>query len=125
MGQFHFVPEEYLALIRAEVPDYDRVQDEVAAATEGVAARAVLELGVGTGETARRVLARHPGARLVGVDVVVPEDPADAVTPLDAGYDLPDTVPDQLRWLADAGFDARATWARRDVAVIRADYPVA
>jgi hypothetical protein len=34
-------------------------------------------------------------------------------------------VPDQLRWLADAGFDARATWARRDVAVIRADYPVA
>ena len=197
MGQFHFVPEEYLALIRAEVPDYDRVQDEVAAATEGVAARAVLELGVGTGETARRVLARHPGARLVGVDeseemlaaagaaladrdvdlrrgrfqdplppgpfdlvvsvfalhhldapgkadlfarlaavlvpgarfvfadVVVPEDPADAVTPLDAGYDLPDTVSDQLRWLADAGFDAGATWARRDVAVIRADYPVA
>jgi tRNA (cmo5U34)-methyltransferase len=197
VGQFHFVPEEYLALIRAEVPDYDRVQDEVAAATEDVAARAVLELGVGTGETARRVLARHPGARLVGVDeseemlsaagaaladrdvdlrrgrfqdllppgpfdlvvsvfaihhldapgkadlfarlaavlvpgarfvfadVVVPEDPADAVTPLDAGYDLPDTVPDQLRWLAEAGFDARATWARRDVAVIRADYPLA
>ena len=197
MGQFHFVPEEYLALIRAEVPDYDRVQDEVAAATGGVAARAVLELGVGTGETARRVLARHPGARLVGVDeseemlaaagaaladgdvdlrrgrfqdplppgpfdlvvsvfaihhldapgkadlfarlaavlvpgarfvfadVVVPEDSADAVTPLDAGYDLPDTVPDQLGWLADAGFDARATWARRDVAVIRADYPLA
>ena len=68
MGQFHFVPEEYLALIRAEVPDYDRVQDEVAAATEGVAARAVLELGVGTGETARRLLERYPDAELTGLD---------------------------------------------------------
>ena len=27
-----------------------------------------LELGVGTGETAKRVLAVHPGARLVGID---------------------------------------------------------
>jgi len=31
-------------------------------------ARRVLDLGVGTGETARRVLERHPGALLTGVD---------------------------------------------------------
>jgi tRNA (cmo5U34)-methyltransferase len=193
LGQFHFTPERYLELMHAEVPDYERIQDEVAAATEGVAARAVLELGVGTGETSRRVLDRHPGARLIGIDdseemlaaagaalcdrdvdlrasrlqeplppgpfdlavsafavhhldargkadlfarvaaalvpggrfvladVVVPADPADAVTPLDAGFDLPDSVPDQLQWLAEAGFDARATWTKRDVAVLVAD----
>jgi tRNA (cmo5U34)-methyltransferase len=68
LGQFHFTPERYLELMRAEVPDYERIQDEVAAATERVAARAVLELGVGTGETSRRVLDRHPGARLIGID---------------------------------------------------------
>lgn len=31
-------------------------------------ARAILELGTGTGETARRLLALHPRAELVGVD---------------------------------------------------------
>ena len=31
-------------------------------------ARDVLELGIGTGETALRVLARHPGARWTGID---------------------------------------------------------
>ena len=183
--------------MHAEVPDYERIQDEVAAATERVAARAVLELGVGTGETSRRVLDRHPGARLIGIDeseemlaaagaalrdrdvdlrtcrlqdplppgpfdlavsafavhhldargkadlfarvaaalapggrfvladVVVPADPADAVTPLEAGFDLPDSVPDQLEWLANAGFNARATWTKRDVAVLVADRPPA
>ena len=55
-------------MVRAEVPDYDRVQDEVARATEGVDARRVLELGTGTGVTSRRVLERHPHAQLTGVD---------------------------------------------------------
>ena len=36
-------------------------------------------------------------------DVVVPDDPADVVTPLDPGFDLPETVPDLLRWMNDAG----------------------
>jgi tRNA (cmo5U34)-methyltransferase len=193
VGQFHFTPERYLELMHAEVPDDERIQDELAAATGGVAAQAVLELGVGTGETARRVLDRHPGAGLVGIDeseemlaaaraalrgrdvdlrarrlqdplppgpfdlavsafavhhldaggkadlfarlaavlvpggrfvladVVVPADPADAVTPLDAGFDLPDTVPDQLRWLAEAGFQAEEIWSKRDMAVLVAD----
>jgi trans-aconitate methyltransferase len=68
VGQFHFRPERYLELMHPEVPDYERVQTEVAAAANGVTAEAILDLGVGTGETARRVLDRHRGARLVGID---------------------------------------------------------
>jgi tRNA (cmo5U34)-methyltransferase len=192
MGQFHWDPESYTAIVRAEVPDYDRVQDEVARATEGVTARRVLELGTGTGVTARRVLERHPQAQLTGVDssehmlavaglpgadlrlqdlrealpegpfdlvfsalavhhlqsaekadlfarvaavlapggrfvladVVVPEDPGDVVTPLDPGFDLPETVPDLLRWMTDAGLRARVSWQARDLAVLAADAAV-
>src|ERR1044072_6536853 len=68
MGQFHWDPDGYLEMVRAEVPDYDRLQDELARATEGVDARRVLELGTGSGVTARRVLARHPHAQLTRVD---------------------------------------------------------
>jgi tRNA (cmo5U34)-methyltransferase len=38
-------------------------------ATEGLRAERILELGTGTGETAHRVLKRHPGAHLTGIDV--------------------------------------------------------
>ena len=189
MAQFHWDPDAYLDLMRAEVPDYERLQDETAAAT-GEGARRVLELGTGTGETARRVLAQHPGATLLWIDassemleraraalpaervelrvarlgdplpdgpfdvvvaalavhhldgpgkadlfrrvaeklapggrvvvgdVVVPEDPADAVTPIDGVYDMPSTVADQLRWAAAAGLDAAVWWASRDLAVL-------
>jgi tRNA (cmo5U34)-methyltransferase len=182
-------PEGYPALVRREVPDYERLQDETAAAT-GSGARRVLELGTGTGETALRVLARHPRATLVGVDasdlmlegaraalpadrvdlrlgrledplphgpfevvvsalaihhldgpakadlfarvakrlapggrfvladVVVPEDPADVLTPLDEGFDLPSSVAEQFEWLAAAGLRARVAWAHRDLAVL-------
>jgi len=58
---------EYLAMMREAVPGYDRMEDETVAAT-GTGAKSVLELGIGTGETARRVLARHPEAKLIGVD---------------------------------------------------------
>jgi tRNA (cmo5U34)-methyltransferase len=68
MGQFHWDPESYLQLMRSEVPAYERLQDEVARASEAVPARSALELGTGTGITARRVLARHPGVRLTGID---------------------------------------------------------
>jgi tRNA (cmo5U34)-methyltransferase len=37
-------------------------------AATGVGAKSVLELGTGTGETARRVLDRHPDAQLIGID---------------------------------------------------------
>ena len=201
MGQFHWDPTTYRDLMRAEVPDYERLQDETARACAAAPTpvRTMLELGTGTGETARRVLAAHPEARLTGVDgsermlaaarvaldadentnrdavtltvgqledplpggpfdlvfsalavhhldgagkaalfqriadvlpgggrfvladVVVPDDPADAVTPIDGGYDMPSTVADQLEWLEAAGFDTQVAWARRDLAVLVAD----
>jgi SAM-dependent methyltransferase len=68
VAQFHFDPAHYLELMHDEVPRYVELQEETARATDGVTARTILELGVGTGETARRVLARHPGATLVGID---------------------------------------------------------
>jgi tRNA (cmo5U34)-methyltransferase len=189
MGQFHWDPDGYLQMVREEVPDYDRIQDELARATDGVDARRVLELGTGTGVTSRRVLERHPAAELTGIDsseqmlavadlpgadlrlqdlrdelpegpfdlvfsalaihhldgpgkadlfarvaaalapggrfvmadVIVPEDPGDVVTPLDAGFDLPDTVHDLLGWLGGAGLRARVSWQARDLAVLVAD----
>jgi tRNA (cmo5U34)-methyltransferase len=192
MGQFHWDPEGYLEMVRAEVPDYDRLQDELARATDGIDARRVLELGTGSGVTSRRVRERHPHAHLTGVDssehmlaaadlpgadlrlqdlgdplpegpfdlvfsalaihhldaaakadlfarvaavlapggrfvmadVVVPEDPADVVTPLDPGFDLPEAVPDLLRWMGDAGLRARVSWQARDLAVLVADAAV-
>jgi tRNA (cmo5U34)-methyltransferase len=169
MGQFHWDPDAYLEMVRAEVPDYDRIQDEAGARDEGVDARRCSSWdGVGRHLAARArtpsaraadrrrlseemlaaavcpaadlrlqdlrealpegpfdlvfsALAVHhldgpakadlfarvaavlaPGGRFVLADVVVPEDPADVVTPLDAGFDLPETVPDLLAWLGDA-----------------------
>jgi tRNA (cmo5U34)-methyltransferase len=66
--EFRFDPATYLEEIRADIPVFEELQEATARATEGTAAHAILELGVGTGETARRVLALHPGARLVGID---------------------------------------------------------
>jgi tRNA threonylcarbamoyl adenosine modification protein (Sua5/YciO/YrdC/YwlC family) len=65
--QFHFDPATYAEEIVAEIPAYDEFQEAVARATGSRASR-VLELGTGTGETARRLLSRHPNAFLVGVD---------------------------------------------------------
>ncbi len=194
MAQFHWDPDTYLELMREEVPGYDRLQEQATAAT-GSGATRVLELGIGTGETARRVLARHPSASLVGLDasremldqarrvlpddrvelrvarledplpdgpfdvgisalaihhldgrgkaqlferaagvlspggrlvvadVVVPEDPADVVTPIDNDYDTPSSIADQLDWLARAGLEPSLAWAHRDLAVIIATRP--
>ena len=66
--QFHFDPDTYLAMVRAEVPDYDQLQAVVADAAGEIDAAAILDLGTGTGETLRHVAQRHPDARLVGVD---------------------------------------------------------
>ena len=66
-GQYHFNPDTYAEMISADVPLYGRLQDELTVAS-GSGARRVLELGTGTGETARRLLSAHPGAFLVGVD---------------------------------------------------------
>mgnify|MGYP003403039386 CR=1 FL=1 len=61
-------PDAYLEEIRGEIPLYDELQEHAVEATRGLHVRDALELGVGTGETARRVLAVHPSARLVGID---------------------------------------------------------
>jgi tRNA (cmo5U34)-methyltransferase len=68
MADYRFVPEGYLESMLAEIPGYEELQEETARATEGLRAARILELGVGTGETSRRVLALHPGARLAGID---------------------------------------------------------
>jgi len=186
-------PDAYLDEIRAEIPNYEELQLRTVAATEGLRMRRALELGVGTGETARRLLAAHPEARLVGVDgseemlaaareslsaecvelrhgrledplpdgafdlvisvlavhhlwpqekaalfrrvaealeeegrfvladVVVPERPQDAEIPLEEGFDRPDSVADQLRWLADAGLRASVAWSAADLAILVAE----
>jgi tRNA (cmo5U34)-methyltransferase len=68
MSSFEWNPETYLAQMLAEIPGYDELQTAAAAATEGLEAQTVLELGTGTGETALRVLALHPNARWTGID---------------------------------------------------------
>jgi tRNA (cmo5U34)-methyltransferase len=75
--------------------------------------------GPGKADLFRRVAAvLEPGGRFVIGDVVVPDDPADAVTPLGEDYDFPSRADEQLAWLADAGFSASVVWRARDLAVI-------
>jgi tRNA (cmo5U34)-methyltransferase len=54
-------------MIRKEVPGFDRLQ---AAAVEAVPfpPELVLDLGIGTGETSRRLLEAYPKARITGLD---------------------------------------------------------
>lgn len=67
--------------------------------------------------------ALEPGGRLVLADVVVPSDPADALTSLTPGYDHPSPLADQLEWLAGAGFETRTVWTHADLAVLVARRP--
>lgn len=66
-AQFHWQPEGYLELIRSEVPRYDELQDAAVAAIP-FAPRRVLELGIGTGESAKRILEAYPEAQITGLD---------------------------------------------------------
>jgi tRNA (cmo5U34)-methyltransferase len=80
--------------------------------------------GVGKAALFRRVAGvLSQGGRFVLGDVVIPERPEDAVTPLTSGFDVPDRVDDQLRWLEEAGLRARLVWAERDLAVLAGDRP--
>jgi tRNA (cmo5U34)-methyltransferase len=67
-GQFHLDAETYLALVRAELPRYDELQEQLAETTADVAASSILDLGSGTGVTAAHVVRHHPDATLTGVD---------------------------------------------------------
>lgn len=59
--------DPYLAAIRAEIPDYDELQAAAIAAIP-TAPKRVLELGIGTGETSRRLLQAFPEALVTGLD---------------------------------------------------------
>jgi ubiquinone/menaquinone biosynthesis C-methylase UbiE len=67
-NQWHFEPDTYLAMVRSEIPDYDELQSMLADATTAVEASRILDLGSGTGVTARSVLDRHADAELIGID---------------------------------------------------------
>lgn len=68
MDEWEWDPDTYLAEMAAEIPGYEELQAAVAAATAGVQAERVLELGTGTGETALRVRAGQPAAQWIGID---------------------------------------------------------
>jgi tRNA (cmo5U34)-methyltransferase len=67
MGQFDWTPDEYLERIRSRVPRYDELQEQAVAAIPFPPER-VLELGMGTGETTRRLIEAHPDAWVIGLD---------------------------------------------------------
>jgi tRNA (cmo5U34)-methyltransferase len=186
-------PETYRTTIRKEIHDYDELQHQVVRATAELTPRSILELGVGAGETAQRVLRMHPGASLVGIDssaqmlgaasrtlpsdrvtllqqdlaaplpdrsfdlvisalaihhlqgegkatlfraiagalvpggrlvvgdVIIPEDPSDALIENEPGYDFPSTIEDHVVWIGTAGLSAEVVWSRQDLAVLRGE----
>lgn len=59
---------EFLAALREGIPHYDTLQDELVRATRGLEVHSILDLGAGTGETSRRLLATHPRAKVTAVD---------------------------------------------------------
>jgi len=67
MTRFDWTPAVYLERIRAMVPRYDELQEQAIAAIPFPPARA-LELGMGTGETTRRLIEAYPDAWVVGLD---------------------------------------------------------
>ena len=78
--------------------------------------------GPGKADLFRRVASVVvPGGRFVVGDVVVPEDPVDAVTPIDGEYDKPSSAAEQLCWLCEAGFRAHIAWVEADLAVLVGD----
>jgi tRNA (cmo5U34)-methyltransferase len=118
-----------LAVARAAVPAADlrvaRLQDPLPEGPFDLVVSALAVHHLDADEKAalfRRVAERlAPGGRFVLGDVVVPDDPADVVTPLDDGYDQPSRTDEQLQWLADARLTAGVRWMRRDLAVMVGD----
>src|SRR6201994_4572398 len=67
MSDFSWKPDGYLDLIKREVPRYEELQDEAIAAIPFAPER-VLELGMGTGETTRRLIEAYPDSWVSGLD---------------------------------------------------------
>lgn len=67
MNRFDWTPEVYLERIRSQIPRYDELQEQAVAAIPFAPER-VLELGMGTGETTRRLIEAFPDAWVIGLD---------------------------------------------------------
>ncbi len=67
MDRFDWTPDEYLQRIRARIPRYEELQEQAIAAIPFPPER-VLELGMGTGETTRRLIEAFPDAWVIGLD---------------------------------------------------------
>ena len=67
MDRFRWKPESYLEQVRADVPRYDELQEKAIAAIPFAPER-VLELGMGTGETTRRLIDAYPDSWVIGLD---------------------------------------------------------
>jgi trans-aconitate methyltransferase len=67
MSKFDWTPEVYLERIRSQIPRYDELQEQAIAAIPFPPER-VLELGMGTGETTRRLIEAYPDAWVIGLD---------------------------------------------------------
>jgi tRNA (cmo5U34)-methyltransferase len=67
MSDFSWKPDDYLDLIKREIPRYEELQDQAIAAIPFVPQR-VLELGMGTGETTRRLIEAYPDSWVIGLD---------------------------------------------------------
>jgi tRNA (cmo5U34)-methyltransferase len=67
MSRFDWTPDEYLQRIRSRIPRYDELQEETIRAVPFSPQR-VLELGMGTGETTRRLIEAYPDAWVIGLD---------------------------------------------------------
>jgi tRNA (cmo5U34)-methyltransferase len=61
------------------------------------------------------------GGRFVMADVVIPDNAADATTPLTDDYDKPDRARDLLAWLEAAQFRTECVWNAHDLAVFVSD----
>jgi tRNA threonylcarbamoyl adenosine modification protein (Sua5/YciO/YrdC/YwlC family) len=119
---------EMLAVARRELPPervelrVGRIEDELPEGPFDLVATALAVHHLDAAEKAqlfrriRELLA--PAGRFVLADVVVPEDPAEARTPLTPGLDRPSSVADQLAWMRDAGLEARVSWRHGDLAVL-------
>jgi tRNA (cmo5U34)-methyltransferase len=67
MSDFDWKPDNYLERVRAALPCYDELQEQAIAAVP-VSPERVLELGMGTGETTRRLIEAYPEAWVIGLD---------------------------------------------------------
>jgi tRNA (cmo5U34)-methyltransferase len=67
MSDFSWKADGYLDWIHEEIPRYDELQEQAIAAIPFAPER-VLELGMGTGETTRRLLEAYPDSWVIGLD---------------------------------------------------------